>query len=305
MAYQGQTYRDRNGLTHFDAEAALHLVQAFHRELDLERFLGTLFSQMNVLTDARGIRFEYRDLGIDVLVGQRERHTAEYNLTYSDDDLGTLTLFFARRAQEQDIQTVEDLLALVVTAIRNCLTVVALQNETKPHQAAAPETSTPSSNQSAPNQSASSEEDQQSLREDRKSDALILIALDDYDAIKSRDGEAWANTIMSSMHSEILSGLRTSDGVYQISEALVAVLLPNTTLTTAEEVATKIRGLIAGLHLNSENQDQRLTACMGITNAEHAVTADDVMTNARSALTKAQAQGADRIEVFPTPFARD
>ena len=97
-------------MTHFDTDAALHLFQALHRELELEPFLKNLFSQMQVLTGAQGLAFKYPVFGVDILVGERARHTAEYNLQYNGESLGALTIFYARRANEQEIQTAEDLL---------------------------------------------------------------------------------------------------------------------------------------------------------------------------------------------------
>ena len=54
----------------------------------------------------------------------------------------------------------------------------------------------------------------------------------------------------SSVHSQIKSGLRHADGVYQIADELIAVLLPNTTMQQASEVAAKIRILVSSLHLS-------------------------------------------------------
>ncbi len=138
---------------------------------------------------------------------------------------------------------------------------------------------------------------------EQKTDALILLALDDYPTIKSRDGDEWAQILMSTVHEQVREGLRQADGVYQIGDDLIAVLLPNTTSAQAEEVARKVRALIASLHLRGDEIPQQLTACMGLADATLAVTAEDVMANARVALSHAQAKGHNEIVFYSEDLA--
>ena len=135
-----------------------------------------------------------------------------------------------------------------------------------------------------------------------KTDALILLALDDYPAIKSRDGEEWAQILMSSVHEQIKEGLRDADGVFHIGDDLIAVLLPNTTGNRADDVAKKVRTLIASLHLRGGDISQQLTACMGLADARTAGTAEEVMEHAKQALRKAQTEGVNLINIYqPAP----
>ena len=102
---------------------------------------------------------------------------------------------------------------------------------------------------------------------------------------------------MNSVHGQIKEGLRQADGVYQISDELIAVLLPNTSRKQATEVAEKIRVLVSSLHLSGGVNDQ-LTACMGVSDAKLAATAEEVMANAKVALASAQNQGRNTIQAY-------
>ncbi|MEQ8689390.1 MAG: diguanylate cyclase [Pseudomonadales bacterium] len=264
---------------HFDDRTALHLSQAFNQETSLEGLLGLIHSQLAALNGIHGLHYAHTDLGLDITLGRRAHHTADYNLAANEQELGTLTLYFPRRQHEAEIQTCEDLLSLAFTALRNHVEKLTL--------------------------SQASPAAEEGLGQEEKADALVLVALDGYQQMRERDGDEWSQIVMSSVHSQIKEGLRQADGVYQISDDLVAVLLPRTTREQAHEVAQKIRVLVASLHLASgrDNADsamaeQQLTVSMGISDAKLASTAEEVMANAKTALTVARDQGRNTIQAY-------
>ncbi len=259
---------------HFDDRTALHLTQAFNQESSLQGLLDLVHSQLAALTGAHGLQFTNTELNLDLSLGRKSVHTAEYNLSVEEQMLGTLTLHFPRRQNEQEVQTCEDLISLAFTALRNQIEKTALK---------APDANTAS------------------LSQDEKADALILVSLDGYPEMKQRDGDEWSQILMSSVHTQIKEGLRQADGVYQISDELIAVLLPHTTREQAHEVAEKIRVLVASLHLSGGEDNvvnQQLTATMGISDAKLATTAEEVMANAKTALAVAQDRGRNIIQTY-------
>jgi diguanylate cyclase (GGDEF)-like protein len=126
-------------------------------------------------------------------------------------------------------------------------------------------------------------------------DMLVLVGLDGLSETRARDGAQWAQTLVQSMQTQIREGLREADGVFQIEDELLAVLLPRTTADAAAEVATKLRVLIAGLHLKDGAITTQLTACMGIAGTKDASSAEGVLSDARTALKRAQAEGSNSI----------
>ena len=262
---------------HFDDRTALHLTQAFNQETSLDGLLDLAKSQLMALCGAYGLTFTHQSLDLDLQKGQLARHTAEYNLEAEGQHLGTLTIYFPRHQNEHEIQTCEDLISLAFTALRNQITLMSLQR---------------SPDQTQPSESASA------LSNDEKADALVLVALDGYADMKARDGDEWSQVLMSSVHTQIKEGLRQADGVYQITEELIAVLLPHTTRGQAQEVAEKIRVLVASLHLSDADTDKQLTASMGISDAKLASTAEEVMANAKTALAAAKDQGYNTIQTY-------
>ena len=282
-------------LVYFDDRTALHLTQAFADEVDLEPLMELLFSQLQATSALEGIQYKYQSLGIDLNFGRRDLHTADYNLSFRDNQLGNLVLYFSRPQHEQSIQTCEELISMAFPSIRNSITLLEARNQPAPLSGAEQKTI-------ASITSITSEASIAPLAKEEKTDALILLALDDYPAIKSRDGEEWAQVLMSSVHEQIKEGLRDADGVYHIGDDLIAVLLPNTTGNRADDVAKKVRTLIASLHLRGGDISQQLTACMGLADARTAGTAEEVMEHAKQALRKAQTEGANQINIYqPAP----
>ncbi len=290
MTDQNQTAKTTGtaSVVYFDDRTALQIAQAFNQETELPELLDLLFGQLGAMTETLGLRFVYKPLGIDLNLGSRERHSAEYNLTFRDTPIGTLTLFFALTQHEQSIQTCEDLVSLAFVSLRNAVTLLELKNQPQ-------EISTELTKEEAEHVA---EVTAFPTSKEANSDALVLVALDDYEQILARDGEEWAHVLMSSVHEQIESGLRAADGVYHINDDLIAVLLPNTNLAQAEAVAKKVRMLIASLHLRGDDLSQQLTACMGVADATAAGTAEEVMDRARSALARARAEGSNQVEVY-------
>lgn len=273
---------------HFDDRTALHLTQAFNQESEVPSLLALLFSQLQALCGAHGLIYKNDQIDMECRMGKTAHHNAEYNLQFGDADLGTLTIYFPRAQNEAELQTSEDLLALMFTALKNVVALTAAQQEAQ--QNAAPAL--------IPSQ------DVQELSKDEKADALVLLALDGYADMVSQAGEEWAQILMTSVHTQIKEGLRQADGVYQISDELIAILLPNTSKDQANAVAEKVRILVASLHLTGAT-DGQLTASMGIADAKLAKTAEDVMANAKVALAVARDSGRSSIQMYDATLASD
>ena len=277
---------------YLDDRTALHLSHAFHQEQQLESLLALLFSQLRGLTSTTGLIYEHRHLTA-MQVGSKGLHKANYRLAMHEQDLGEMTLFFDHPQNEQEVQTCEDLLSLAFTALRHCVTLtLALAAQSAKVSAKAEVKSTVSTTPAAP------EQNQNADSTTGKADSLLVLALDDFSTILKRDGDAWGQEVLQSVQTQIDHGLRASDGVYQIADNLIAALLPNTTLDQAAEVAKKIRILISSLHLHST----QITACIGISDSQFACSPEQIMANAREALSAAQQQGPSSITCYDERF---
>jgi len=232
-------------------------------------------NRARALLQVAGCRYRNSDAGIDTMIDSTGRHTASYNLTYQEDQLGELTLHFNRRVDEEILNTAEDLIALVMPAIRNALRYRAAlmggQSTPGPRTANRP----------------------------ARGDSLMLVQIDDLPEIRERDGETGARSLMATTREQLTGGLRDADSVFQIDDETLAVLLPGTTADQALAVAKKLRVLIASLHLKDGNVSQQLTACMGIAESGTVNAAEAVLDRARAALTRALREGPNSLRCEP------
>ncbi len=259
-------------IRYFEPDVALNLVQAFHRQLELEPLLALFFSQVEAVVQAVGICYRNPESNIDLLLGEEGRHTASYNLSYQEEKLGELVCYFRNRVTEESLETAEDLIALVMSAVRNALRYRAATQASAPQQLPGDLTLTPGGN-----------------------DSLVLVRLDGYAETLERDGEAWAQTLLKSVQGQLSEGLRAADAVYQIDKSTLAVVLPHTPVERARDVAGKLRVLIASLHLRDGDVTQQLTACMGIASTRAARSAEEVLDWAREALENAERDGPNTV----------
>ncbi len=196
-----------------------------------------------------------------------------------------MAFLFHRRVTAETLAAADDLTSLVTSAINNALRYRrALRNAPPLGDGSSVEPKRTDAVQPA------------------YDDTLVLISLDGFAGIRDRDGAEWAQALVHAMQEQISEGLREADGVFQIDDEMLAVLLPRTSGDAAVAVAKKVRALIAGLHLRAGAITTQLTACMGIAGTSDAGNADQVLQQARAALETAQREGGNRIERFrPEP----
>ena len=262
---------------HFTTDVAMQLADAFYRQPTLDDLLETIFRQVKNLSGASGLTYGPDSLTdaapATIELGTTRKHHVRYNLRWPEQDLGFVTLYFDRRAEDAALETAEDLLTLAAGALH------LLQRNTS---AALPNTTTATRGMA------------RDLRT-RRQEALILLELDDFDAMIEAEGPAWALSVTQSLQTLIEDTLREADSVFQVNVGQLAILLPNTTPAGAEAVTKKLCALVGTLHLSGDAVKHQVTACMGIATSRPQDTPERVLDRARHALEKAQAQGPNAV----------
>ena len=258
----------------FDHGVAFNLVQAFHRHLDLADLLQAFFAQAHTLLGCSGICYRNPSDDIDSHLGERAAHTASYNLTYQDANLGELVFFFRSRVTEDTLSTAEDLTSLIMSPIQNAL---LHRRALRAAEQLAPRPKPPAKAKPLSNKKKKKYDD----------DTLVLISLDGFKTIRSRDGAEWAQALIHTMQDQIREGLREADGVFQIDETHLAVLLPRTTRQGAERVAAKVEVLVGTLTFADPEVQSQLSVSIGISTTNGAASAEAVLADARTALSEA------------------
>lgn len=132
--------------------------------------------------------------------------------------------------------------------------------------------------------------------------SLLMIDADRFKSVNDTYGHAGGDAVLQALSSCLEQTLRPSDVFGRLGGEEFAVVLPETRLDDAAQVAERIRAELASLVVMSNGATIRFTVSIGV--AESEPTATDVkpaLDRADAALYEAKAQGRNRVAKSPNP----
>lgn len=131
--------------------------------------------------------------------------------------------------------------------------------------------------------------------------SLVILDADHFKAINDNYGHAAGDRVLQALADVIVSGLRELDTLGRIGGEEFALLLPETGLEGARQIAERLRGAIEQLRVEHEGRALGVTASFGVTERR----ADDsgmdaLMRRADFALYEAKAAGRNRVAIDRT-----
>ncbi len=126
--------------------------------------------------------------------------------------------------------------------------------------------------------------------------ALLLADLDHFKQINDQRGHAVGDQVLANVGAVLRGALRSRDFAGRNGGEEFAVLLPDTVIAAALEIAERIRAAIAEISL--PGSDVSVTASIGVAGyPDHASTLDRLERLADAALYVAKRQGRNRVEL--------
>ena len=127
--------------------------------------------------------------------------------------------------------------------------------------------------------------------------ALAILDVDHFKSINDRFGHEAGDTALNQITQAIQNGLRTYDLCGRWGGEEFLVILPETSLDSALQVAERIRRDIQALTIGIHNRsDVRITVSLGITLYQAGEPYSQTLDRADNALLQAKAAGRNRIE---------
>lgn len=128
--------------------------------------------------------------------------------------------------------------------------------------------------------------------------AVVMIDLDHFKRVNDEHGHLAGDAVLLAAAGAITRSLRDSDVVGRYGGEEFALILPNTDLAGAREVAERCRASVASSRAPTGGGTVGVTASMGIASypAADIDTVDDLLRAADQALYRAKAAGRDRVE---------
>ena len=130
--------------------------------------------------------------------------------------------------------------------------------------------------------------------------ALLLLDLDHFKAINDKYGHPTGDAVLATVGQTITKTLREVDTAARYGGEEFAVILPETDLRVAEEIAERVRIAIAGTPANTSSGRLNVTVSIGVSSVpERATNADALIKTADTALYESKRAGRNRVSAAP------
>lgn len=128
--------------------------------------------------------------------------------------------------------------------------------------------------------------------------SLLLLDIDHFKAINGAFGHIACDKVLAAVASMLRMNSRNGDILSRYGGEEFLLLLPNTDLASAMQVAERIRSETANLALSSAGKTIRFTVSLGVTclQSTFALTPKDLLRQADMALYRAKRAGRNRVE---------
>jgi diguanylate cyclase (GGDEF)-like protein len=271
-----------------DRVEPLRFLQAISASLDLDQVLSTLNRFLEKLVDHSGWQYRHAEWDIELEGGKRDRNQLEYDLTSSDERIGTFSLTRGRRFSESDQVRIESLLGLATPGLHNALryraVVQLLERDTLTGLG---------------NRRALSRQGVQwladAIRHDRPLSMLVLD-VDDFKSVNDTFGHPEGDRLLVSIADILRANTRASDLCVRMGGDEFAVVLPGADLDHAMGCAERIRLAIAACAIDTPSGDSiRGSVSIGVATYRSGIDLDELYHRADDALYAAKRAGCNQV----------
>jgi diguanylate cyclase (GGDEF)-like protein len=131
--------------------------------------------------------------------------------------------------------------------------------------------------------------------------SLVLIDLDDFEQIEDKLGRLAGDSALRWLASVITDALRADGLAAHTGRDEFALLLPDTDLSGAAEVAERVRIALENADIRYGHAVYRRTASLGVATSGGTTRPEQLVRDAEDALHRAKAAGKNRVELAPHP----
>ena len=130
--------------------------------------------------------------------------------------------------------------------------------------------------------------------------SVIMMDIDHFKAINDNYGHSVGDKVLRAVAVQLQRLVRETDIVARIGGEEFALVLPETSLEHAANLAERLRSEIANLSVTSEGHQVKFTASFGVVNCrDGAKNLDALLTDADDALYVAKKKGRNLVKISP------
>jgi diguanylate cyclase (GGDEF)-like protein len=264
-----------------------HLSNTLQASLDLHETLATFYQMLQKIIRCSGMEYRLSSRDIRLALGTHRAHKANYNLHNGHYAVGEITFFRGARFSEQELSTLEGLLALLLQPLRNALLYRdALENSLR-------DSLTGIGNRAA--MELTLQRELKLSQRSRRPLSLLVADMDGFKQINDRLGHAVGDQLLLQVAKAIGATLRETDQVFRYGGEEFVVVLGNTGNAEAIAIAERVRSQLDNQMLTTDSGEVQATISVGVTSSAADDTRDILFKRADSALYEAKRRGRNRV----------
>ncbi len=266
-------------------DVRLRLSTLFQSTLELEKLMGILFDELKPILEIDCIRFQHETNNIRHTVGRQAKHQVSYRLTSGDSYYGDISFSRSKRIREEELSFIESLMDLFVFPLRN-----ALQYR-QAIEFALTDPLTGAGNRQSMSKSLKHEVElanryQQPL-------CILMLDIDHFKKFNDQYGHQTGDLVLQSVSSMVKGCIRNSDQLFRYGGEEFLVILNQSELEQALNIAERVRSEISKTPVFKEGREP-VTVSIGVANYVEG-SHEDLIKAADMALYKAKNTGRNKV----------
>lgn len=270
-------------------ELRQQLSQALQSSLELERILNLYLQNLQRLIPMSGLSYQHDYLNASIKLGQRARHSSQYQLSHNGEGLGQITFERDQRFSEQELTQLEVLLASLLFPLRNALLYRSAV------QRALSDPLTGAGNRIAMDQAL--EREVELSRRSQQPLSLLMLDIDFFKRINDTYGHTVGDQAIKAVANTLKANLRNIDMLFRYGGEEFLVLLNNTSSEAAVQVGERLRQAVQDWRYQEQDITFSLSISLGCATLRPGENAASLQQRADEALYRAKHQGRNRLQL--------
>ncbi len=263
----------------------LELTSILQTTLDTDELLRLFMQGLQSHVEFDGLRYRHPGRQLDILKGKKTRNSVSYNLNVSDQSLGEMTFFRSRAFKEEDLISLENLLAALFYPLRNSLEYQRVLNQSLTDPL------TGVNNRAAMDMVLKREV--HLAQRMGASLSVLLLDIDHFKKVNDNFGHPTGDLCLQAVAACIEKTIRGSDLLFRCGGEEFLILVSQTEPPGDQLLAERIRENIEKLSLPTPGH--QITASLGVAHAAKEDTVESLYARADQCLYQAKRDGRNRV----------
>ncbi len=265
----------------------LNLARLLQTSLKVEQLIEVFATECQTAIRYNSLAFSNEKFGFSYSHGEPARHTCNYTLVLSRENLGELTFTRNQPFAEEETRRLEFLSSHLVYPLRNALMYhLALLTASKDPLTGVNNRST---------LDAVLEREICLSRRHATPLAVVMLDLDHFKKVNDTYGHISGDCVLKSFVNAVNGVVRHSDEVFRYGGEEFTILLRNTDLDGATQLAERIRKDVETMEVNCNGITIKTTVSLGVASLENEDSVQELQRRVDKALYLSKANGRNQV----------